>query len=127
MTPYGDLYLLLGPLVGFRVYPDTFVQNDGALPIWPAIRYTQVAGTVTPDVCGDGEIEEEDPQIQLDVVAKTADERETLLAGVRTAMKTFDPPAILQGSPFKTYDSETKTFRATMDYVVYPSSEPTIP
>lgn len=122
MSIQSDLFDTLKALVSNRVYPDTFVQPSGNLPNWPAIRYVIVGGESFPSLCGDADIETDSPRVQLDVVAKTATARDTLKDQVIEAMKTFDPPATRQSPAFSEYDADTKTFRATLDYVIQGSS-----
>lgn len=118
----GDiLFNALRTIVADRVHPDTFPQEP-AVPTWPAIRYTGAGGSVYPTICGDSEPGEDDQRVQIDIVSKTATEREALTDQVRAAMKLVLPPAILQGPPDTTFDAETKTFRCTIDYIFYGSS-----
>ena len=63
------LHSLLAPLVSGRCWPVVFPQKPA--PTWPAIRYTPVGGTVTPDVCGGGDGTLDDVRVQIDCVAET--------------------------------------------------------
>lgn len=114
------LHTLLAPLVGGRCYPVMFPQEP--LPTWPAIRYTPVGGTVWPDVCGSGDGAEDDARVQIDSVAETFVGARLLAQQVRTALKTFDPPAVADGPAVFEFDAETRTFRAIQDFTIYPSS-----
>ncbi len=121
MSIEADLFTTLKTLVENRVYPETFIQPNGALPIWPAIRYGLVSIVPATAICGDGGDETADTRVQLDVVDKTFIATRSLRTQVMQAMLNFDPPAIVQNS-FSEYDAETKTFRASIDYVIYKST-----
>lgn len=125
MSLKSDLFDALGPLVSngsvHRCYPDVFPQPP-AVPVWPAIRYSVISGEVFPDICGSGADQTDDVLVQIDAVAPTGTARDALRLSIRNAMSTFQPPATLQGVPREEYDAETKTYRASMDYVIYGSS-----
>lgn len=123
MSVENDLFAALGPLVASRCYPLMFPQPaGGAAPVWPALRYTLVSSEVTPDVCGDGATAElPDKRVQIDAVDSTYEGMRTLRATVLTAMHSFAPPAVLDGEG-ETFDEPTRTFRARLDFVIYPSS-----
>jgi hypothetical protein len=117
MSLKADLYALLAPLVSNRCYPLTFVQPNGSLPVWPAIRYTPAGGDPTQDICGSGDADGDTVRMQLDLVAATNADLSALLTSVRTALRdatVFD--ATLQGSPEETWDPDTKTHRAILFY-----------
>lgn len=87
--------------------------------------------SVTPDVgiCGDGGEETADFRVQIDlVVAESAgySALDTLKTDVMSDMRSFDPPAVWDGTQF-TFDEETKTHRCILDYLIYPSSLPESP
>jgi hypothetical protein len=105
----------------YAVYPDVFPQPPAA-PVWPALRYTLAGGTIYPDLAGAGDDDGDDVRVQIDAVAETSLARRELWAAVREAMQGLDPPAVLQGPPVFSYDSETKTWRAMGDFIVYGSS-----
>jgi hypothetical protein len=115
------LYTTLGPLVSNRVTPDTFPATNGTPPPWPAIRYSFISHTPHVDQCGDGGDDTADQRIQLDVVHTTFKALRTLRLQVMAAMETFVPPAVIDNS-LHGYDETTKTYRATLDYLIYPSS-----
>jgi hypothetical protein len=122
MTIQTDLFATLGALVGSRAYPDRFPQAaDGGT--WPAIRYSTVGGAIWPDISGAGTEETDDVRFQVDVVASTAAARDALVRQVRAAMATFTPPAVLDGPARTEFDEETKTFRGSLDFIVYGSSQ----
>jgi hypothetical protein len=120
----GLIHTILGPLVNNRVFPNTFPQTDtGQLNVkWPAIRYQFVSDGVTPDLCGTPNDELDDARVQLDIVAAGYGTMKELKRNVIAAMAGLSPPALRQSGGFETFDEETKTHRAVMDYVVYPSS-----
>jgi hypothetical protein len=120
VTIEASLYTTLAPLVSNRVYPVTFPLT-GAVPVWPAIRYSIISVTPSVTICGDGGDETADTRIQLDIVAQTFSAVRALRLQVMTAMLTFAPPAVFENS-FSSYDAETKTFREQVDYVTYASS-----
>jgi hypothetical protein len=116
------IFAKLGPLVENRCFPDTFVQPNGSLPEWPAIRFTVITGRVDTDILGDGDENTDTPLVQLDIVTETAKARSELRQEVRAAMATLNPPATLEGSPDQSYDSETKTYRCRADYSIHGST-----
>lgn len=115
------LFTTLGPLVSNRVKPDTFTQTNGQPLPWPAIRYSFISHFAHVDQCGDGGDATADQRVQLDIVHNTFKELRALRLEVMAAMATFYPPAVIDGSSHG-YDAETKTYRATLDYLIYPSS-----
>lgn len=115
MSNETDLEALLKPLVGNRVSEDTFPQPP-AVAEWPAIRYT-FSTTPIVDSCGDGDDDTAEREVQLDLVAEKRTDIRALRLAVRAAMKTFSPPAICTND-FSLFDSETKTFRRVMRYVL---------
>lgn len=121
MSTEADLFSKLGPLVANRVYPETFIQPNGNLPVWPAIRYDLISEVPMKMLCGDSGDDAPDTRVQIDAVHKTFKEVRALRLDVMAAMQTFAPPAILENT-FSEYDLETKTYRVSMDYVIYKSS-----
>jgi hypothetical protein len=120
VTIEASLFTALGSLVSNRVYPITFPLT-GAVPVWPAIRYSFISVTPSITICGDGGDETADTRIQIDIVATTFSAVRTLRSQVMTAMLTFSPPAVFENS-FSSYDEQTKTFREQIDFVIYASS-----
>lgn len=110
----------LSSLVGSRVYPSVFPQSF----TFPAIRYTFVDVVPIIDIIGDGDDETAVPRIQIDGVANTFKEARDLRLAIMAALKTFDPPAILDNSSM-TYDAESKSHRAVLDYTFHGSSNAT--
>lgn len=122
MTPGLVIKTALGPLVGDRVYASTFPQQNNA-PTWPAIRFTIIAGEVFPDLCGSETWQTDDVRVQLDVVALEYDQMRSLVQQVISAMGALtDPPARRSAATVETFDAETKTHRAILDYTLHPSS-----
>lgn len=120
MTVSTDIFNTLQALVSGRCYPDTFAQPSGNLPDWPAIRYTLIGGDTHPDICGTGDGSADTPLVQIDIVTATHAERETLRSQVRAAMAALvNPPCTLQGAPRNEYESDTKTYRASLDFLVH--------
>jgi hypothetical protein len=120
MSASTTLFATLQALVGARCYPDTFMQTSGNLPDWPAIRYQMIGGETHTDICGTGDGSADTLLVQVDVVCSTHAERETLTAQVRAAMDALtNPPTTLQGSPRNSYDAETKTYRAELDFYLH--------
>lgn len=112
----------LGPLVSGRAYPNTFPQPDNNQPmVWPAIRYTFISHDPIVDICGTDDGDTDDSRVQLDVVAKTYGAMDALRSQVRTAMDGLIVPVVRQ-QEFETFDTETKTHRAVMEYLFTPSS-----
>ncbi len=123
MSLNSDIFTALRALVADRVTRDKFDQEAGT-PTVPAIRYTLVGGTTWQDLCGDGDASTDDIRIQLDWIARTADERDALTPLIRAAMKTLSPPCVMQGPALNTFDAQTKVYRATADWISYGSSLP---
>lgn len=109
-----------------RVYPLTFIQPNGALPVWPAIRYSFISVIPATTVCGDGGDETADTRVQIDAVDKTFMAMRALRMEIMLAMLTFYPPAIFEND-FEEYDADTKTYRVSLDYIIYKSSTPGSP
>lgn len=124
MSIEADLFSTLGPLVGNRAYPETYIQPNGNLPEWPAIRYSFISSVPMITICGDSGDDAPDTRVQIDCTAKTFMGSRALRLLAMSVMQGFFPPAILQEgvSGGAGYDAETKTFRASLDYVIYKSS-----
>lgn len=112
---------LLSALVDGRIYASTFPQEASA-PTWPAIRFSVISEEPFADQCGSETTATDDTRVQIDVVAATYDEMLTLKAAVIAAMATSAPPAQRETGGFETFDSDTKTHRAVLDYTLQPSS-----
>lgn len=121
MNPGVILVGLLGSLVGGRVHASVFPQEDSA-PTWPAIRFTVVTEDPFPDQCGSEDTDTDDVRVQLDIVATNYDAMRSLKAAVIAAMAASSTPAERQGGGFDTWDAETRTHRAVVDYVFQPST-----
>ena len=121
MSVETDLFTALSDLVDDRCYPITFPQTGG-VPVWPAIRYTIVSVVPAIALCGDSGDDAADFRVQLDVVASSYTAMRALRLDVLAAMQTFVPPAIFENSSDQ-YDSETKTYRSQVDYIIYKSAE----
>lgn len=119
MSVSTEIFTALQSAVSGRCYPDTFMQPDGNLPVWPAIRYSVVGGETHADICGTGDGSTDTVRVQIDIVGATHASRETVLAAVRTAMQALPTPATLQSSPRNEYENETKTYRAILDYYIH--------
>lgn len=115
-----ELVALIGP----RAFPNTFKQTDGGLPRWPAIRYTVIDSVSAPTVCGTDDDSTDDARIQLDIVADTLREVNEILPLVLASFQSTDPPCYRDGLR-KTFDEETRTHRAIVDFVFTPSTEVT--
>lgn len=111
-------------IFGGRFFPTTFMQKDGGLPQFPAGRFTIVGGVTYEDVCGTGPDDStDDTRVQIDVAASTKAERKTLTAQVIAAMDGLtDPPCSRLGPPIEDYDEPTRTYRAILEFMFYPSS-----
>jgi hypothetical protein len=121
MSVENDVFDALKTLVGNRVYPLTFVQPGGQLPTWPAIRYTVVSDAIEPTVCGSGGPALADTRVQLDVVAIGYTAMRALREQVITAMEAMTTPTVWDGDG-EAFDEPTRTCRARLDFVIYPSS-----
>lgn len=119
MSVSTDIFTALQSSVGGRCYPDTFMQPNGNLPVWPAIRYSIIGGDTHADICGTGDGSTDTTRVQVDIVGATHASRETVLATVRTAMSNMATPTTLQSTPRSEYDAETKTYRAILDYYIH--------
>lgn len=112
------VFTALRGLVDDRCYASTFKQvTDGAE--WPAIRYT-ISSDPNASLCG-SDRSVDDARVQIDVVAKTYGAMDALRAQVVLALEAVTPPCVRE-SEIETYDTETKTHRAILDYSFYPSS-----
>jgi hypothetical protein len=115
-----DIFDALKALAANRVWPDKFEQEANLTA--PAIRYTLAGGTTWADLEGDGDESTDDIRLQLDWIARTADERDALTPLIRAAMKTLDPPCLMDGPVVTTFDAETKLYRAFAFWTSYGSS-----
>jgi hypothetical protein len=109
-------------LVGTRVYPTTFQQKDGGLPQWPALRYTMVDAVSSVTIDGTDDESTDDSRVQVDIVANTLREVNEILPLVIASMQATDPPCYRDGLR-KTFDDETRTHRAIVDFIFTPSTE----
>lgn len=123
----GVVFTALRGLVNDRCYPSAFPQReiDGEWTLaatLPAIRYSVTSITTNADVCGVDTGETDDTRVQVDYVAATHGAALALRDQGRTAMQMLDPPCI-RDAGFVTFDPETRTHRATDDFVFHPSTE----
>lgn len=111
----------LRALVQDRVYPNTFPQGE-PLPVWPAIRYTIVSEDPAGSLCGTNDEESDSIRVQFDIVAVTFAAMRTLKAQVIAALDNSDPPSVREPGGFETYDAETRTHRAVIDFTFHQST-----
>lgn len=106
-----------------RLYPGSFPQTvEGVgLSRLPAGRYQIVSATNAADICGTGTRDTDDTRIQLDIVASDWDALIGRVDAVIAALAMTDPPCT-RDNYFTTFDVETRTHRAAMDFVFYASS-----
>jgi hypothetical protein len=124
MSLPDTIFTALGPLVGDRCYPTVFPLRNGALPEWPAIRYSLVSEDASATICGTGEDDEtDDVRVQIDAVDRTYSGMRTLKASIRAAMNAITEPPCRHDGGLEMFDDETKTHRAMMQYVFTPSSD----
>ncbi len=121
MMVEGLIFDALKGLVANRVYPNEFVQPDGSLPTWPAIRYTIISSVSEADICGTDTVDTDDVSVQLDIVARTHGAVIALRDQVIAAMMSLGLPATRQSNS-QERDAETKTYRVTLEYLVSQSS-----
>jgi len=118
------LYQLLRGLVDDRAYPNQFPQPAGnAAPVWPAIRYTITSATPAASLCGTNDGSSDDVTVRIDVVAATYAGMRSLVTSVIAAIDNTDPPSTRQPGGFETYDAETKTHRALLEYTFHQSTD----
>lgn len=117
MSIETDIHAALDQLVAVRVYPSTFPQAV----VWPAIRFTLVSTVPVVDICGDGTDATAFNRVQIDVVSVGYMAMRTLRLQVMAEMRAFNPPAILENS-IDDFDSETRTHRAILDYLIHGST-----
>lgn len=117
------IYQSLRALVADRIWPNRFGQPDGS-PVWPAIRYTIVVNDPAASLCGTDDEDTDDVIVQFDIVAATYAAMRTLKAQLITALDNTDPPCSRQPGGFETWDAETKTHRAVLDFRFQQSSAP---
>lgn len=115
------VYDRLRGLVGDRCFPSVFAQGN-ALPVWPAIRYTLISADPGASLCGTNDEETDDVRVQLDIVAVTYPAMRALKAAAIAALDGTDPPCSRQPGGFETFDAETRTHRAVVDFVFQQST-----
>jgi hypothetical protein len=118
----GQVFTALRSLVNDRCYPSIFPQPEGVPPAWPAIRYSVISRVNPTDICGTDDVRTDDTRVQIDIVALTHGAVLSLQDQVITAMMGLTPPAVREGG-FVTFDEETKTHRASLDYLFCASSQ----
>ena len=121
MSIESELYSALKGLVSNRVHRSVFPQPP-ATPVWPAIRFTMVSGTNAEDISGTGDLDTDDVLYQIDIVAETFAEVDSLTAQVVAAMQAFPRPNSRTGRRADPYDPVTKTERVSLDYLIQQSS-----
>lgn len=97
-------------------------QEEDKPPVWPAIRYTPVGGTITLDACGGGTAATYDQRVQVDCIAENYKACGALCELARAAMEGLAVPCAADGPPIYEWDSETRTFRSIQDFTIYGSS-----
>jgi hypothetical protein len=123
MSIHAVIRMALRDLVDGRCYPSIFPQDErgNITTKWPAIRYAIVSAVPPVDSCGTGDTSADDTRVQIDCVAKTDGAAQALLDEVIAALIDTDPPCVRESHNL-TYDIETRTHRATVDYTFYASS-----
>ena len=117
------LYQLLRGFVADRCYPVQFPQPSGnSPPVWPAIRYTIISAEPAASLCGTNDGTSDDVTVRIDVVAATYAAMQTLRDLVIATIADTDPPNSRQPGGFETYDAETKTHRAVLEYLFQQST-----
>lgn len=116
MSVQTVVFQSLRALVADRVYPSAFPQGNPQ-PAWPAIRYTVVSSDAAAGLCGTGGEEGDDVRVQIDVVALTYASMRALKTLTIAALEGTDPPCHRAPGGFETFDAETKTHRAVIDFV----------
>lgn len=113
------------PAVSGRIHPDRL--PDPA--VFPAIVYLRAA--TTRDAAYDGIPEFVESRMQIDVWSRTASERRTIADTVRRALLgyhgTMGTTAVAiprQPSDFDEYETDTKLYRAILEFVIWHSEEP---
>lgn len=118
---------VLRPLVGGRVHARSFPQPSGlAGPMWPAIRYTVIDLSPTPDLCGGGDEDAADIRVQFDVVSDKAlgePAHNALVRQVRQALSALGRDWVWDAERDLPDDLDKKTSGTSIDFVVYLSSE----
>lgn len=123
MSIESDLQTALAAITGLTggCHQDDFPQEP-KIPVMPAIRFTVVSLVPGVDICGDDAEATGDRRVQVDIVARSIAERRAIRAQLLTVMATFDPPAILDNER-REKDPDTKAFRSSIDYLIYPSTD----
>lgn len=118
----------LGPLVASRAWPNRFAQpEDARAPRWPAIRWQLVSADPGGSLCGTTDEDTDQGRVQIDIVAEDFDDMKSLKRQVIAALSNTDPPCTRQPGGFETFDQETKTHRAVVDFLFHPSTLPESP
>jgi len=117
----SDLVDTLKVLVAGRVHRSTFPQPP-ATPKWPAIRFVRVSGTNEEDIAGGGDEDTDDVLFQLDVVATSPAEVDSLVTQVVAAMRSYPHPNVRVARRDLGFDLDTRTERTAVDYLVQLSS-----
>ena len=120
----STVYGALRSLVNDRCYPMRFPQNEKGeiTTLWPAIRYTVVSAFNDADICGTDTVVTDDTEVQIDGVAMSHGAMITLRDQIIEQMQTTDPPCI-RTSRVETFDAETRTYRAILQFTFHPSTE----
>lgn len=123
MSIETDLQTALAAITGLSggCHQDTFPQMP-RIPVMPAIRFTVISLVPGVSICEDDAEETGDRRIQIDIVAADIATRRNIRAQVLTVMKTFDPPAILDGER-RSFEPEVKAYKSSIDFLIYPSSD----
>lgn len=125
LTVSQQITAALGPVVAGRCYQRTFLQPGAKkLPDWPAIRFIFVAASTSETICGDGGDEAADYRVQIDLAhSRKAGEVkfQEVRALVLAAMSALGPTFVWAGQS-DTYDADTDTNRAQLEYMVYQSN-----
>lgn len=106
-----------------RVYANTFPQTEAGtgLSRLPAARFQIISAVNAGTVCGTDDRSTDDTRVQIDVVAGDWDSLMTKVDETIAAFIDSDPPCTRENY-FTTFDVETRTHRASIDFVFYPSS-----
>lgn len=112
--------LFAAPGGKFRFYGGAF-PLEPVVPATPAARYIFISAEQVEDICGTDGGRTANSRVQVDIIHTTYLACRNLRQSVIDAIEAMPTPARLNGG-FDDFDHETKLYRSSIDFVIYPSS-----
>lgn len=112
-TLVQDLQTLLAPLVAGGAW---YGGNTQEPPTYPFITWQRVSST--PNVTLDGQTDQQNTRVQIDIIARTVAEAVAIESALEAAMSAWSVVNVPISSQ-DTYEDEVRAYRISKDYSIW--------